>query len=300
MGRKGINLTYPGVYFRTFYQLLRGNLLVNLLSMALISFTLFIYGIFLYINHNLNLGVSKMAEELNVVIFMKGDSKPEEIEEVRKILEGEKVEELKFIDGDTARKEFEQKFPEFSHLLAEMGESPFPPIFEVRLKNFGKEDFHLLERSLKKVPSVDQIYNSGDFTMGIARAGRIIVLVGMFFSSILFIASIFTIFNTIRLNLVYYKDIIEILRLVGASLSFVQIPFYILGFFLGISGGFISLFFLLIITKALFYYISPFAEMIKIFFPFVFLPLPKIIQIMGISVLISLFTTWISIKGYMK
>ncbi len=241
-----------------------------------------------------------MSKELTIVVFLKENPEPDDIEKVKIILEEAKTTEWRFIDRETARKEFEEKFPELFYLLAELSESPFPPAFELKIKMDNKDKFNSLEKSLKSIPSVAQLYTSGDFSRQVSSIGRIIVLVGMFFSAVLFVAAIFTIFNTIRLNLVYYKDIIEILRLVGASLSFVKVPFYLLGFFLGFLGGVFSVFFLFVITNALISYISPFINMIKGFFPFVFLPLQKIFQIIGISVIISLFTTWISIKSYMK
>lgn len=279
---------------------MKGNFLVNLLSMAIISFALFIYGLFIYINYNINIGVSRMSEEVTFVIFLRDDPSSDDIEKIKNILKEFHVKDWRFIDKDKARKEFENKFPELSNLLSELGENPFPQAFELRMGAKKREEFYSFEESIKSIPSVSQIYNSGDFTREISSIGRIIVLVGMFFSAILFVASVFTIFNSIRLNLVYYKDIIEIMRLVGASLSFVKFPFYILGFFLGLSGGVISIVFLFLITRALSSYISPFIGMIKGFFPFVFIPLSKILQIIGLSIFVTLFTTWISVKSYMK
>lgn len=234
------------------------------------------------------------------MVFLKENPEPEDVEEIKRILKEAKTKEWRFIDRETAKKEFEEKFPEISHLLSGLSESPFPPAFEIRVEIKNKDDFNFLENSLRSIPSVAQLYNSGDFSKQLLTIGRIIVLIGMFFSAVLFVATIFTIFNTIRLNLVYYKDIIEIFRLVGASLSFVKIPFYLLGLFLGLTGGIISLIFLFLITKALFSYISPFINMIKEFFPFSFLPLHGIIQILGVSTIISLFTTWVSIKSWTR
>lgn len=239
-----------------------------------------------------------MSAELTVVVFLKENPEPDDIEEIKKILEN--VKKWRFIDGETAKKEFEEKFPELSRLLSELSENPFPPSFELKIERVRKEEFYSLEKSLREIPSVVQIYNSGDLSRQVGNIGRIVMFVGMFLSAVLFIASIFTIFNTIRLNLVYYKDIIEILRFVGASLSFVKIPFYLLGFFLGFAGGVISIIFLFLVTKGLFSHVSPFLDTIKGFFPFVFLSLPKVIQILGLSIIISLFATWVSIKSYMK
>lgn len=241
-----------------------------------------------------------MSKEVTIVIFFKEDPSSDDLDRIKKILKDFSVKNWRYVDGETGKKEFEEKFPELSSLLSEVGENPFPPVFELKMEAKNKDEFYNFDKSIRAISSVSQIYNSGDFTRQISSIGRIIVLVGMFFSAVLFVASVFTVFNTIRLNLVYYRDIIEIMRLVGASLSFVKIPFYILGFFLGLSGGLIAIVFLFLITKALSSYISPFMSMIKEFFPFVFIPISRILQIIGLSIFISLFTTWISVKSYMK
>ncbi|MGQ9618716.1 MAG: cell division protein FtsX [Candidatus Aminicenantia bacterium] len=298
--RRNINLTYPGVYFKTFYQLLRGNLLVNFLSTALISFVLFIYGLFLYLGYNINLGLTNASKDLVVVAFLRENSGKEEIEKVKKIMSKIKVKEWRIVDSETGKKEFLEKFPELSYLFSEIGVNPFPITFEIKVGERNRDEIDYIIETFKSLPSISQVYNSGDISKQVSSIGRIIVLIGMFFSAILFVASAFSIFNSIRLNLVYYKDIIEILRLIGASLSFIKIPFYLLGIYLGVAGGVISIIFLFLITKALVSYISPFASIIKGFFPFKFLPFHKVFQITVISILISLFTTWFSIKSYLK
>ncbi len=233
------------------------------------------------------------------MVFLEKDVSPSEIDKIKNLLNERKIKEWRFVDEEIAKKEFMDKFPELSHLFKELGESPFPPAFELKVEK-NEEELDLLRNSLKDLPSVAQIHNSADLSRQFAQIGRIIVLIGMFFSSILFVASVFTIFNTIRLNLVYYKDIIEILRLVGASLSFVKLPFYLLGICLGLAGGVLAIIFMFVIARALVSYIAPFLSMIKSFFPFSFLPFTKLIQILGISVAISFLTTWFSIKSYMK
>ncbi len=234
------------------------------------------------------------------MVFLEKNTSPSEIDKIKNLLNERKIKEWRFVDEEIAKKEFMDKFPELSHFFKELGESPFPPAFVLKVEKNKEEDLDLLRDSLRNLPSVAQIHNSADLSRQFAQIGRIIVLIGMFFSSILFVASVFTIFNTIRLNLVYYKDIIEILRLVGASLSFVKFPFYLLGLCLGLAGGMLAIIFMFVVARALISYISPFLSMIKSFFPFSFLPFTKLIQILGISVAISFLTTWFSIKSYMK
>lgn len=53
----------------------------------------------------------------------------------------------------------------------------------------------------------------------------------------LLFTAIFLIYNTIRITIVARKDEIEIMKLVGATSSFVRIPFLFEGLWLGVLGS---------------------------------------------------------------
>ena len=69
---------------------------------------------------------------------------------------------------------------------------------------------------------------------------RLARAIGFFLGGILILASFFIISNVIRLNVFARKAEIEILRLVGATNTFIRLPFLIEGVALGILGSLLS------------------------------------------------------------
>jgi cell division transport system permease protein len=83
---------------------------------------------------------------------------------------------------------------------------------------------------------------------------RFVQIVGIVFGGILMFAATFSISNVIKLMVLSRKDEIEIMRLVGATNSFIKGPFLAEGILQGLLGsllaiGFLYLIFLLIMSK---------------------------------------------------
>ena len=102
---------------------------------------------------------------------------------------------------------------------------------------------------------------------------KIIRAVGFFLGGILVLASFFIISNVIKLSVYARQNEIEIFRLVGATNSFIKIPFIIEGTILGLIGGIFSLILLFITIKFFPLYLGKSYNFIKPFivFPFIFI-----------------------------
>ena len=78
---------------------------------------------------------------------------------------------------------------------------------------------------------------------------RLASAIGFFLGGILILASFFIISNVIKLNVFSRKDEIEILRMSGATNTFIRIPFLLEGVVLGFLGGLLSLLLLLVLIR---------------------------------------------------
>jgi len=78
---------------------------------------------------------------------------------------------------------------------------------------------------------------------------RIVKAIGFFLGGILILAAFFIISNVVRLNVFARKNEIEILRLVGATNTFIRIPFLLEGSVLGLLGSLISMAILFLLIK---------------------------------------------------
>lgn len=73
------------------------------------------------------------------------------------------------------------------------------------------------------------------YVLNLSRNIGLVLVVGLLFTAM------FLISNTIRITIVARRDEIEIMRLVGATNSFIRIPFVFEGMFLGLIGSFIPI-----------------------------------------------------------
>jgi cell division transport system permease protein len=99
-------------------------------------------------------------------------------------------------------------------------------------------------RRLKELAWVDDIQYSGEWIEKFAGLIKFIELAALVIGVFLAAATVFIVSNTIRLAVYSRRDEIEIARLVGASASYIRIPFFIEGVLEGVFGGVLAFFML--------------------------------------------------------
>jgi cell division transport system permease protein len=96
--------------------------------------------------------------------------------------------------------------------------------------------------------------------------------------------------NTIRLTIYARRDIIQIMRLVGATERFVRRPFLVEGIVQGFAGSIIASFVIFYLVK-----------IIKIFFlPYIIFDFQIIIGLIIFGFVIGLISSYISVGKYMR
>ena len=89
--------------------------------------------------------------------------------------------------------------------------------------------------------AIDQVKNRKDETTKILTATRVVKLAMGGLAVLLVVASILLISNTIRLSLFSRRREVEVMKLVGATDSFIRLPFVIEGVVLGALGGVLAM-----------------------------------------------------------
>jgi cell division transport system permease protein len=148
-----------------------------------------------------------------------------------------------------AYQHFKQDFsrqPSFTNLVTK---SEIPDSFQVKLRN-AQTDFNIVAGTVQGRPGVDQIVNDSTLLAKFyklldgARNGVVIIAI------VLIIAAILLVANTIRLSAFNRRRETSIMRLVGASNFYVQLPFLVEGVLAGLFGWLIAAF-LLVAVKSL-------------------------------------------------
>ncbi|MBN2199621.1 MAG: ABC transporter permease [Candidatus Aminicenantes bacterium] len=179
-----------------------------------------------------------------VVFFLEKDLSPAARTNVlERIRSSPPVEQVRFVSPEDALKRFRERFPQLQDVVSDLGTNPFPASVEVVLKDKTASSPDTLQfmNSLRDFPGVEDVQFNRDWVEKMKSLSRLARAVGYFLGGILILASFFTISNVIRLNVFARRNEIEILRFVGATNTFIRMPFVIEGMALGILGSLLSL-----------------------------------------------------------
>ncbi|MBI5902278.1 MAG: FtsX-like permease family protein, partial [Deltaproteobacteria bacterium] len=93
---------------------------------------------------------------------------------------------------------------------------------------------------LKRLPWVDEVQYSREWVEKFASLIRFMELAALVIGVFLAAATVFIVSNTVRLAVYARREEIEIMRLIGASDTYVKVPFFMEGVMQGVVGGLIS------------------------------------------------------------
>jgi len=224
----------------------------NFISVLIISFSFLVIGIFLSLSNNLLYMGQQLSNNLAISFFLEPGIKTADLENIKsEILASGLVEQITFVSSEDALSRFRSNFPELKEILNNLQSNPFPPSFEVRLKKNHQNlpaTLYFMEK-IRRLKGVIDVQFNQEWVEKMESLSRIVRAVGFFLGSILILASFFIISNVVRLNVFARKNEIEILRLVGATNTFIRIPFLVEGLVLGLLGSLVSLLILALLIK---------------------------------------------------
>ena len=228
-------------YFLTeaFTNLL-SNRLNNFISMAIIVFSLFTFGLFVLTAENLNELIGRWTENVRISVFLAKGTERQMVTPLESLIKlSPVVGSYEFVTEDQALRRFQSYYPAMKQLTSDLDANPFPASYEVSVRkefqnNRSVQELVALLRNQKHVEDVEYDQEWIDRIQFIIR---FVEIVGLFFGGILMFTAMFSIGNVIKLMVLSRKDEIEIMRLVGATNSFIKGPFLTEGILQGLIGG---------------------------------------------------------------
>lgn len=231
-----------------FWQEAAGNLRVNrtttMLAMGTTAFTLACFGVFLLLYFNLKAMIGSLQADVKAIVYLQeGLSAPDLQELERRLRADREVAVLAYVSKEKALTDFMRAFPSDHDLIRSLGENPLPASFEVTLApeyRSGEAVSRWAER-VRLAPGVTQLQDNRDWIDSLTRLLRYLELVALAIGLILAAASVTIIASTIRLTLLAREEELDILKLIGATSTFVKVPYVLEGAMLGLMGAALSL-----------------------------------------------------------
>jgi len=221
------------------------SFLLNLITIAIIANSFFIFSAFLMIFNNLNGILKKVGEEkIQINVYLEEGLSEEEVSGIRQQLSNlAAAESVLFISQEDALVHLKEIFRGKEKILEELEVNPLPSSFEVRLKNdlSNIQEMEHLVKKVSQINGVDDISYGQEWVEKFSKFVGMIKCTGIVLGGLLLLTIIFIISNTIRLAIHSRQEEIEIMKLVGATDYFIKMPFIIEGGLQGLSGTLISL-----------------------------------------------------------
>ena len=258
---------------------------------------------FFSLSNNLRHIADEMSESMVVVFFLSPDLTPKDLSHIEeRIKASPSVVRVSYVSRQQAWDRFQENFPELQEILKNLGTNPFPPSFEATLQkgSFRSDDILGFIEEIKNVTGVEDVQFNRDWVQKMQALSRLARAIGFFLGGILILASFFIISNVIRLNVFARKAEIEILRLVGATNTFIRLPFLLEGITLGILGSLLSLGLLFLLTKFFPLYIGHSLGALQEIVAFRYLSWPQSLSLVAGGALMGVLGSLSSLSRFLK
>lgn len=206
---------------------------VLLVSMLLIGFSLLFIA-------NINMFIGSVEDRNEVIIFLNDNVSDERIEEMNNALvQMDNVSKVSFYSKEQAWEDMKADIPNANELFAyidgEGQESPLIDAFRIRVTDIDRMSATLME--IHKMGDIYDIRSPGDFIDILSGLKSMIAIISIVVLSALLAVSLVIIYNTTRASVDFRKKEINIMKYVGATNTFIKIPFFIEGMMMGILAG---------------------------------------------------------------
>lgn len=165
------------------------------------------------------------------------------IESIRTSDGRQSVTRLRYIDKAGALRAAKRMFKDQPELLDNLAGNPFPAELQLTLidPRQAKEIASKLTDQPGVTPGEDGVTYGGEVAQKVVRGATVLSWVAGAVIVFFVVAAVFLVRNTIRLSIFSRRREIEVMKLVGASNSFVRWPFMIEGLLCGLSAAVLAI-----------------------------------------------------------
>ncbi len=235
------------------------NKMFSLASIATMSACIFLFGLFFAIVTNFQAMVKEAESGVAVTVFFDENITQEQIdligEEIRARAE---VSDCKFVSADEAWTGFrEQYFGGSEEAAASFaGDNPLAnsASYAIYMNDVSMQP--VLVDFLKGLDGVRDVRHSATVANTLSDFNSLIGYISVGIILILFLVAIFLISNTVTTGIAVRRDEIGIMKLIGATDSFVRAPFIVEGILIGLIGAILPLALLYLLYNRIVIYIE--------------------------------------------
>lgn len=216
--------------------------LLSLLGITTIAFSLFAFGLFSLVAVNIRAALRDIESRVEIRAFIVDGTSVDSVgKAMEELATAPEIERVEYVSPEQALERARRELGEFKDVF---DASFLPGSIDIRLRE-GSRDPASVQRiadRLKAITFIDDVRFGEEWVNKLYRIRTVATVAGIALGLAFAAVAIIIIGATIRMAVLARDREISIMRLVGATDSFIRRPFLIDGFLKGIVGGGLALF----------------------------------------------------------
>jgi cell division transport system permease protein len=274
------------------YRGFRRNLLLALSLVIIVAISLTLFGIALLAGRQVELSFGYWSNKIEVSVFLQNGITNEQRENIRQQLQGVPVVQTVFYESQQqAYERFREQFKDSQDIWRNVTPTALPESFRIKLKD--PEQFALVhdrfcngvldDRGKEQcVPGIDQIVDQKRLVERLFAVLNLLRNSFLVLAGVLGVAAVVLIAVTVRVAAFARRKETQIMKLVGASNTYIRLPFLAEGVFAGLLGAGVSF----VLLRAGMYYLQRVRDQVAIF---------KVLPIVGMS---DFYSSWLILLAF--
>ena len=222
---------------------LRENLFLNAVSTGVIAAAILLAGVYLAVMVNMTSVVDSWDRDVHVSAYFFTDVPVDRRFEVKDdVASRPEVAEIRYVTEEEAADWLVERVEDVGPIVAELGPQVLPASLEITLDpaHTRPGDIAVFVESIES-PDFEYVDYGQEWVQRFNTFLALLQVVGLVLGSLIMLAAVFLVGNTMHLVAYARRQELETMKLVGATWAFVAIPFMIEGAIQGLLGATLAL-----------------------------------------------------------
>lgn len=223
---------------------IKGNLYLNAVTVITIAVAFLILNIFFVISGNVSSMLGVWKGKIKVVAYLKDGLSGQQLTAIENQIKASKdINSVQYFSQQDALNEFRKELKGQSSILSGVSQDVLPAYLLISVKDrvIAGKAIGKVASFLKGISGISDVQYGEGIAEKISGLLMLVKMLGIGIGGFMLFAIFIIVSNTIRISIFSRKDEIEILKLVGATNSFIEIPFILEGVLQVVAGAALSL-----------------------------------------------------------
>lgn len=270
------------------------NAAMQVTAIGTVAVTIVMLGTFLYVRETLSAFGQGILKQIEIAVYLDDGVNDDQAKALASTLARDpRIAAARYVPRAEGLRQMRQRLgSDFDTSL--LTANPLPNAFRVQLHN--ADDVPAVAASIQKLPGVAKVDFAADTVTKLLRAADVIGRVGLGMIALLVLTAAIIIANTIRLTVFARRREIAIMQLVGATSTYIRMPFIAEGVIAGVAGALVAIAVLAVGETQL---VPKIAATLQ-FIPFRVNELQLAGELLLVGAAVGLLASWFSVGRYLR